>query len=162
MEVGPQHIEVFFVWILVSLLIIISVYDLRHFIIPNKVVWIFNGVAFVSLFIIHYSLFISYILSGLVFFGFFALLWLVSRGKWMGFGDAKLALGLGWLLGPVQTFSAFLISFWLGAIVGIGLLILKKSKYSIKSQIPFGPFLVVGAIVSFLFNINIFGLLYGG
>jgi len=159
MEIGSRYFEVLFLWVLVSLLIVISVYDLRHFIIPNKVVWIFNGLAFLFIFFKNLDLG-PQILSGLAFAGFFALIWLVSRGKWMGFGDAKLALGLGWLLGPTQTFSAFLISFWLGAVVGIGLLVLNK-KYSFKSQIPFGPFLVVGALIAFLFDINIFSLLYG-
>ena len=89
-----------------SLLIVISVYDFRHKIIPNKLVYIFSAVSFLSIFVNHSSfgsLFImpsvSYIIAGPLLAFPFALLWLVSRGKWMGLGDAKLMLGLGWILG---------------------------------------------------------------
>ena len=68
----------------------ISVYDLRHFIIPNLFVWMFNIAAFLNIFIDRESM-AGNMLAGLVFFSFFALLWLVSRGRWIGFGDAKLA-----------------------------------------------------------------------
>jgi leader peptidase (prepilin peptidase)/N-methyltransferase len=102
---------------------------------------------------------VSSFLAGLAFFSFFGLLWLLSKGKWMGFGDAKLALGLGWLLGPVGTFSAGLISFWLGSIVGLLLLFLNKDNFSIKSKIPFAPFLIAGALIVFLFDINVLNIL---
>lgn len=147
-------------WLVISLLIVIAVYDLRHMIIPNGIVWSLNAIGFLSL--LRFSPFgfeIPSFLSGILFFGFFALLWTVSKGKWMGFGDAKLALGLGWLLGPQATFHAFLYSFWIGAMVGIALLVLdrirKKKKYSMKSQIPFGPFLIIGALLAFLLEINV-------
>ncbi|MBU1178802.1 prepilin peptidase [Patescibacteria group bacterium] len=145
-----------YIWLLVSLLIIIAVYDLRHFIIPNKIVWIFNVLAFLNL-LAHtkYAKPGFAFLSGVVFFLFFAALWFLSKGKWMGFGDAKLALGLGWLLGPVKTFSAFLISFWLGAFVGLLLIVLKKGKYTMMSRIPFAPFLIAGSLLSFFINFDI-------
>ncbi|MCF7835914.1 MAG: prepilin peptidase [Candidatus Marinimicrobia bacterium] len=160
-----------YLWILVSLLVVIFVYDLKHMIIPNKVVWIFNFLSFLFILFRFFDLefiwnlefwiwnFGRYFLSGIAFFGVFAFLWLISKGRWMGFGDAKLALGLGWFLGPILTFSTFLISFWLGAVVGIGLLALSKAK-GLKSEIPFAPFLIISALASFLFDINILELLY--
>ena len=75
----------------------------------------------------------------------------------MGFGDAKLALGLGWFLGAEKTFLAFLFSFWLGAVIGIVLMLL-KNKFTMKSQIPFGPFLVAGALLAFFLEINVLNL----
>ncbi len=141
--------------IIISLLLIIAVYDLKHFIIPNKIVWLFNALAFISTFYILHSAFYVNLLSGVAFASFFALLWAVSKGKWMGFGDAKLALGMGWILGPSKTIVAFMSSFWLGALVGITLLFFQKSKYNIKSKIPFGPFLVIGFLVALLSNFNL-------
>ncbi len=68
----------------------------------------------------------------------------------MGYGDSKVALSIGFFLGPVKTFFAFLFSFWAGALISIVILILLKNKLSLKSQIPFAPFLALGAFLSFL------------
>jgi len=144
--------ELLFGWLIVSLLIIIAVYDFRHKIIPNAFVYSFIILAFLNLFRI--SEIWPNFLAGVAFFSFFALLWAVSKGKWMGFGDAKLALGLGWLLGAEKTIWAFLFSFWLGGIVSIFLLILNR-KTTMKSKIPFGPFLIVGALLALFLNIDI-------
>ncbi len=72
----------------------------------------------------------------------------------MGFGDAKLALGIGLLLGLSGSLTAILYSFWIGAIVGISLLIFHGTRYNKKSKIPFGPFLALGAIIVFLVGDN--------
>ena len=78
----------------------------------------------------------------------------------MGFGDAKLALGLGWLLGPSLTVSAFLFSFWLGALFGVGLLLFNRSKITIKSRVPFAPFLILGSLISFLIRLDMIKIFY--
>ena len=88
----------------------------------------------------------------------FALIWLVSRGKWMGLGDAKLMVGIGFLLGMSSGIVALLFSFWIGAIVSIGLLgyaQLSHHKMSLKTEIPFGPFLVLSTIIVVLGSINL-------
>lgn len=134
-------------FIIFSLLIIITVYDLRHQIIPNLFIYLFDILAFLSL-----PADWDYFWAGLILFSFFGLLWLLSKGAWMGFGDAKLALGIGWLLGLEKGVTAVLLSFWLGAIAGIFLLIFLKNRYNIKSRIAFGPFLVLGTLVSFFWG----------
>ena len=144
---------VVYYWIIFSLLIIIAVYDYRHQIIPNLFVWIFNGLGFLSLFGIwnfDFGIFdMNGLLAGFVLFAFFALLWGISKGKWMGFGDAKLALGIGWLLGMVKGIAAVTLAFWIGAIVGVALLYFNKKKYGLKSKIAFGPFMILGTAISF-------------
>ena len=147
-----------------SLLIVITIYDLRHKIIPDVLSFTFDVLAFIGLFFFTNSIFYGFsphipsffeFLSGLLVALPFALLWLVSRGVWMGFGDAKLALGLGWFLGLSMGFSALVLAFWIGAVVGLGLVIFSK-KYGFKSEIPFAPYLILGTLLVFIFNFNLF------
>jgi len=95
------------------------------------------------------------LLSGLLIALPFALVWLVSKGTWMGLGDAKLAIGLGYLLGLSRALSGVVLAFWSGAIIGLILIAISK-KHSMKSEIPFAPFLVLGAILAFLFELHLF------
>ncbi|MBU3925561.1 prepilin peptidase [Patescibacteria group bacterium] len=147
-----------------SILIVIAVYDLRHQIIPDGLVYAFSILAFLSLF---RNWFVSWqieienfdlvgLLVGIIFFAFFASIWLLSRGKAMGLGDAKLALGIGWFLGWPNGIYALVLAFWLGALVGIFLVYFSKKSYNLKSSIPFGPFLILGALLAFFININIY------
>ncbi|MFC1751633.1 prepilin peptidase [Patescibacteria group bacterium] len=154
----------FYLWFAVSVLTIIFVYDLRHYIIPDRMVWIFNGLAFLYIFFENclpgqgelgfgnWKIIASQIVSGLAFAAFFALLWAVSRGRWMGLGDAKLALGLGWFLGPTGSIFAFLFSFWLGAIISIILMIFNRKKYTPKTMLPFAPFLILGSALAYIIS----------
>jgi leader peptidase (prepilin peptidase)/N-methyltransferase len=146
-----------------AILIVIAVYDLRHKIIPDSLVLALGILSFVGLFFfdnfgfnIHVPSLMQF-LSGILIALPFALFWLVSKGKWMGLGDAKLAIGLGWLLGLSRALSGIVLSFWTGAIIGV-LLILFSKKHSVKSEIPFAPFLVLGTILAFLFELHIFPL----
>jgi len=164
----PQNIFGFsFLVLIFSFLIIIAVYDYRHRIIPNLFVWIFNGLVFLGLFnsfrISDFGFRIlnwNNLLAGFILFSFFALLWGVSRGRWMGFGDAKLALGIGWLLGITKGIAAITLAFWIGAIAGVLLIYLNKSKYGLKSSIAFGPFMILGTAVSFFWGEKIIAFLF--
>lgn len=164
--IGPLHIFIFtylYYAALFSILIVIAVYDIRHKIIPDLLALIFGVLSFIGIFLFTDYGFYPHIpsiwelLAGPLVAAPFALLWLVSRGTWMGLGDAKLALGLGWLLGLSRAFSAVVISFWSGAIIGV-LLIMFSKKYKMKSEIPFAPYLIGGALLVFLFKFHIFNL----
>jgi len=146
-----------------SLLLVIAVYDLKHKIIPDKLSLALGILSFVGLFFFsnfgfypHIPSWISF-LSGVIIALPFALLWLFSGGKWMGLGDAKLAISLGWLLGLSLSLSSLVLAFWSGAIVGIGLILFSK-KHGMKSEIPFAPFLVLGTILVFLLEFYLFPL----
>ena len=160
-----------FVW---SLLVVIAVYDLRHKIIPDGLVFGFAGLSFVTLITrallprfhnFELMLVANGILAGLVLAGFFWFLWFISKGKWMGFGDAKLSLGVGLLLGLQLGVSAIVFAFWIGAIVGLLLILLSKlwpgwQSVSMKSEIPFAPFIIIGTALVFFFQINVFQLFF--
>ncbi len=145
-----------------ALLLVIAVYDLRHKIIPDALALIFGILAFVGLFffkdgsfLMHFPSLLEFASGPLLALPFY-LLWLVSSGRWMGLGDAKLAIGLGWLLGFWSALSGVVLAFWVGAAIAIILLVVSK-KHGMKSEIPFAPYLVLGAILAFLFSLSLFG-----
>jgi len=145
--------------VIFSILIVIAVYDLKHTIIPNFFVYLFillsSGIFFMQILGIFkggiFTFYLQDLLAPLILFLFFGGLWLFSGGRWMGFGDAKLSVGIGLLLGWKASIVAFLLSFWVGAIVGILLLSLKQYSFTMKSEIPFGPFLAFGTFLTFIF-----------
>jgi prepilin signal peptidase PulO-like enzyme (type II secretory pathway) len=147
-----------------SLLVVIAVYDIRHKIIPDVLSLALAILAFIGLFLFDVNNFSVFILHMPILWDFlagplialpFALLWLVSGGRWMGLGDAKLALGLGWLLGLSAALSGVVIAFWVGAVVGI-LLVIFSPKHGMKSEIPFAPYLVLGTLLAFIFSLSLF------
>jgi len=83
--------------------------------------------------------------------GFFAAQWLISRGKWLGSGDILLGAGIGALLGNWWFMTVCL--FWAyvtGALWAIALLIFKRAGRG--TQIPFGPFLALGALITVFYG----------
>ncbi len=155
---------IFYVFIF-SILIVISVYDIRHKVIPDKLVYVYVFVSLISIFINHTgfgSLFvlpsISSVIAGPVLSMPFALIWLISKGKWMGLGDAKLMLGIGWMLGLSLGFASMILSFWIGSIVSLFIILFSRSKISMKTEVPFAPFLIISTLIVFLFSLDILTL----
>lgn len=159
-------------WILIldaviwSLLIAITAYDLRHKIIPDEWVYLFGTFAMIRLAVSDADWQWGFI-AGVALFGFFGLLWLMSRGKWMGFGDAKLALGIGFFLGLESSISAVVLAFWTGAVAGIILLITERlfarahgqsAKPVFGREIPFAPFLTLGIALVYFCQIQVIPL----
>ncbi|MBI3632995.1 MAG: prepilin peptidase [Candidatus Vogelbacteria bacterium] len=146
----PFYVVVF------SILIVISVYDLRHLIIPNGLAYLLASIAFIRLLYIYLyissEVAISGLESGIIAFLFLGSFWLVSSGRWMGLGDAKLVLGLGWLNNLCFGLTSLILSFWIGAVIGVlANLLVKRVR-----EIPFAPFLIVGFTLVFFFKFNIF------
>lgn len=125
-----------------SSLIVIFVYDLKHFIIPDKI--LFPAIMIAFLFDIANDPFMitSYFTAAALASGFFLVIYIVSRGRWIGFGDVKLAILLGLLLGWPAIITGLFLAFWLGAIAGIILMVAHRGK--LKTQMPFAPFLIMG------------------
>lgn len=134
-----------------SLLLAASVYDIRHKIIPDQfslaLFGLAAGVELLALWTGTATL-LPDAASALGAFLFFGGIWFVSGGSWMGFGDAKIALSLGLMLGYPGIVLCLLFAFWIGAIVA-GFLLLNRS-YGLKTEVPFAPFLAAGAYAAFL------------
>lgn len=132
-----------------SFLIIIFVYDLKHYIIPDKVIFPAILTSFLFLFTTN-SLLLNTILSAFGASFFFLLIYLISQGQWMGFGDVKLSFLMGLHLGFPNILVALFSAFFTGAI--IGLILIAQSKKTLKSMVPFGPFLVFGTFLAMFYG----------
>ncbi len=153
--------------VIIALLVAIATYDIKHTIIPNAWVWTFNALALATALTtldISSSVLHTLIAGPVAALPLFAL-WLVSKGRWMGFGDVKLALGIGWLLGLANGFFAVVLAFVIGALVSVGILLplpylstlLQKwgivrfrasyTRLTMKSEVPFGPFLIASCVL---------------
>lgn len=163
----------FIILFIFSTLLLITLYDLKHFIIPDSfLVVLFSLSFFYNLyFVIDNSFFylVTNFMSGVIIALPFFILFLISKGSWIGFGDIKYMVAIGFLLGIVQGISAVVLAFWIGAVFSIVLIFLRKilpfvnlpivkNNLTIKSEIPFGPFLSLGVILSFLLNLDLFHL----
>jgi|SRR3989344_1325387 len=140
-----QFINLFFLFYIASVLIVIFVYDLKYYLIPDKILFPAIAVAFAYR-LFHFPSIINYLGAVLIAFTFFGVIYLISRGRWMGFGDVKLAVLLGLLLGFPVILAGLFLSFFFGAIIGLGLILFGKK--GLKSQVPFAPFLIIGTFVA--------------
>jgi prepilin signal peptidase PulO-like enzyme (type II secretory pathway) len=141
-------IELFYFLLIICFLIVIFVYDLKHYLIPNKVVYPAIVIALAYRFF--EKSFVNPLAAALLAAGFFLSLVLVSKGQWMGLGDVKLVGLMGLVLGWPNILFALFLSFIFGALVGLALVL--SGKKTIKSQIPFGPFLAGATILIIVYG----------
>jgi leader peptidase (prepilin peptidase)/N-methyltransferase len=136
-------------WLFWSIIIALSIYDFRTTIIPDHLTLAAGALAF--------ALHPENLFAGLLLAAPLAAFWLFSRGRWMGLGDAKLQLGLGFLLGTSIGFAGMLFGFWLGALAGLALMIMGRA--GMKTEVPFGPFLALGAFLAWVLQFDMIGLI---
>src|SRR3989338_3697606 len=152
-------------FVFLSLLIVGFAYDLKFRLIPDFVSY---GILLLGLFRIGVvffkggdygmaggmSLSPSYDLFAVIGVALaFGSLWFFSKGNAMGFGDVKLASALTAFLGFPKAFVALLLAFWIGSIFGIALM--ASQNASLKTEVPFGPFLVIGALLGLLWGADL-------
>lgn len=141
----------FFVYLIYTcFLILIFVFDLRYYLILDKVSLPALGFAVIlSIFVLQLSIW-SVALGIVIGGGFFLIQFLVSKGKWIGGGDIRLGMVMGAMLGWQYVLIALLVSYIAGSVIGIGLIIFSKKKW--KSKVPFGTFLSAGTYSIFIFG----------
>jgi leader peptidase (prepilin peptidase)/N-methyltransferase len=138
-------------------LLVLSVIDLEHFLLPNRVVYP-TGVAVLALLGLAAvgddagSAFVRALLGGATAFVGLLVLHLVSPRS-LGFGDVRLAfvlgMALGWL-GWGEVALGLFLGFFYGAVVGVGLIVTRARTR--KDHVPFGPFLAAGTITVVLWG----------
>ena len=165
------------IWVLAAwLMLLLSVIDYRFYLIPDEAVigigllgilaaslkfyyqdlinWQSSFVGnYAMLVALPVNLFWSHIVAGLIGLLFFGLIFFITKGKGMGFGDVKLAGALGLLLGWPDTVLSFALSFMIGSVGGLLLMFLGRKKF--RQPIPFGPYLIAGVFVTMFFGFAI-------
>jgi prepilin signal peptidase PulO-like enzyme (type II secretory pathway) len=145
-------LEVILLLIIVELGIVIAGIDIKTMRIP-----VFLSIGLVLMSVLYGCFFnglnlTQMIVGGCVGYFFFGLQHIVSKGKWVGLGDADLGACIGFLFGPLVGIYTILQSYILGTIVLLPVLLLKKAGLNIKSEVPFGPFLILSLILSLVFG----------
>jgi prepilin signal peptidase PulO-like enzyme (type II secretory pathway) len=152
---------------IIFVLVIVTFYDLSYLEIPDIVMipailialiisffdptkLLTNGLAIIN---VGYLPLYSF-LGGLIPVVFFGLQIILSNGKWMGGGDLRLGAFMGVILGIKLVLIALFWAYLIGAIIGILIVLIQKK--SIKSTIPFGPFLSLGTIIALFWGNKIF------
>ncbi|WP_110111497.1 A24 family peptidase [Bacillus sp. CGMCC 1.16541] len=143
------QLELFVALTLVSLLIIITVSDLRYMIISDKVLLFFLPLFIVERVFIPLTPWWDMLIGAVVGFGLLLLIAIVSKGG-MGGGDIKLYGVIGLVLGWKLVLVSFFLATLLGAIFGLfGMMIGKVQR---GKPMPFGPFIALGVLIAYFYG----------
>lgn len=162
---GEFMLNTLFWLLLFGTLFVLALFDYRTKLIPD-ILLLFAGLLALlrMLTIFDINMLLQHLAAGLLFAALFYSLWFATAGKGIGFADGKLALIIGLVLGLSAGFTALAYAFWVGAAVGVLLVILGKitntsTGWGMKSAIPFGPFMVLGLWLVFVTQTNMFSLI---
>jgi prepilin signal peptidase PulO-like enzyme (type II secretory pathway) len=152
--------------ITVCLSVLLITYDIRYQLVPH--VWLLGLVMSSSAYLIFWYIYFGFdFVSSFIYHGIgliialpFLFIWIVSKGKWIGFGDILLIGWLGLFFGLWQGINALLIAIYLGGLFGIGMILYKRYKkipyHEIrKLRIPFVPFLLGAWMLTELLGVNL-------
>lgn len=150
----PLHIAGFATWLIAGVgLAILFAYDARWFLLPDGVNFAVIGLGLLSAVLTVAGstdpggAALNVLGSVAILSGIYFVLYLVSRGGWIGFGDIKLGLGLGLLLGDWQlAFIGLFLANLIGCLIVIPLM--ATGKLTRTSRVPFGPLLIIGAVIA--------------
>jgi len=149
---------IFVLWLVFIVgFVTLAIYDVRWFLLPDKIIFPFIGLALLQVlgewifFDGSWRSAMGSVLGAVIISGLFWLLYEVSRGKWIGFGDVKLGVILGLLAGGVaHAFLLLFVASFIGMLVSLPLVLMGKANR--KSHLPFGPLLIAGMVVVQLFG----------
>jgi len=160
-------------WFFLSALVLIFIMDLDWYVIIDEVSLTAAGVMMLA------NLYLgmpwqSIVIAGAVGAGFFLLQYLVSRGAWVGGGDIRMGLLMGVALGWPNVLVGLMVAYIIGAVWGVGLILLGKKKMQwnkklapasdeviAESALPFGTFLAIGAFIAYYFGTAIINWYFG-
>ncbi len=155
---GPTIVLVCMLVALAALLAIVE-YDLMHQIIPPPFLAILLPASFAvgALRASSLSSFGISVAVAIAFALFFALLHFFSAGRLMGLADIPLVFSLSLLAGPAAI-PGFVFSFWIGAVIGIFILLRRPAGSRMGTEVPLAPFLAAGFLLAYFTAWNPFAL----
>jgi len=144
----------FWVYIFYALVLIFTFfYDYVYMVVSDLVLLPAIGAGLVLTILPFTPTITSTLLGAAILFAFFFLQILITKGKGLGGGDLRIGLFMGVILGWQLGLVAIVISYLIGSVVSIFLLLTKKAK--MKTKIPLGTFLSLGTLITIVFGQNI-------
>jgi leader peptidase (prepilin peptidase) / N-methyltransferase len=140
-------------FVILYFLLFIFIYDALYMEILDRVTLIPAAILFVVSLFMQWNTWSSMLIGALVGSGFFLVQYVISKGKWIGGGDIRLGALMGVILGWKMTLVALFVSYIIGALYGVVLLIAKKKDK--KTEVPFGVFLTIGTAVVMFWGVEI-------
>lgn len=137
-----------------STVVVIFVFDLRYYLIPDIMVVIGFFTALLMRIVLPGQSLKDGLFGALLLLGFFGALFVFSRGTWIGLGDVKLGLFLGMALGFSMSVLMLGIAYVSGAIVGVAMILMHRK--TLKETLPFGTFLTASTVVTMIWGQPIF------
>jgi len=146
------------------LFLVIALWDWKYMLIPDNLVWL--GVILAGLKVLVDILvfkscwwgwncpWMQALMGAAVVFSFFFLMYWVSSGRWIGGGDVRLGILVGFLAGLKGVYWLLMLAYLSGSLVAVFFLLAKKKKLS--SRLPFGPFLLLASFVLLLWEESFF------
>lgn len=146
-------------WLTASVgLVSLAVYDFIYMILPNRLIYPTLAVAAAGqgAFTVFYAdrplhHLLNWLISVIIASGLFFVIFIISKGKWIGYGDVRLGLITGTILAdPAKAWAMLFFGALLGTVVALpGLL---RGSKSLSHKLPFGPFLIIGTWIVLLFG----------
>jgi len=124
--------------------VLIFFYDLLFLEIPDRFSLTLISIIIAGHLVLNDITALNMLLGAAGLLSFFLIQYIISKGKWIGGGDLRMGIMIGALLGLKFGIVALFISYVIGALFSIVLILLKKVNR--KSKIPFGPFLIIGTL----------------
>lgn len=138
-----------------ALLLALVLYDLMHQILPPVLLapLALTGLVYGFLSASSLSSFVATLVTASLFAAFFALLHVLSRGRLMGSADAPLVFALALFAGS-SALAGFVFSFWIGAAIGLLVLLGRPAGTRMGVEVPFAPFLAAGFLLAYFTQWN--------
>jgi len=145
--------------VLTFYVVVLAVFDWRHQVLPDVLTLSGAVVMLVINLWRGQSSWLNLLAGAALAAGFFALQYYISKGAWIGAGDIRLGIWLGFSLGLKAAAVALILAYWSGAL--IGLILLSQKKWHRKSRIPFGIFLALSTWVAWFWGNNLASWYFG-